>query len=153
MVKITTENFITDDKTNRVYISSLINKASGDLDAEVRDKLKSCIIKFSPDSELLYNTMDVWTRDYMPIQLTEDVFLGYTYKPDYLEDYPECITNWQLHNVHTQKQLASNEESKYIDKLVRLIAIFINNFNFVCIIIFTNMDYFSKRTTTYNKTT
>jgi agmatine/peptidylarginine deiminase len=113
MVRITAENFITDDRTNKVYISSLIDKASGDLDAEVRGELKSCIMKFCPDTEILYNTNDVWTRDYMPIQLTEDVFLGYTYKPDYLEEYPECITNWQLHDVHTNKQLANNERFNF----------------------------------------
>ena len=39
-----------------------------------------------------------------------DIFISYTYKPDYLQDYPECVTNWQLHRVHTQKQLV-NEQS------------------------------------------
>ena len=44
--------------------------------------------------------MDVWARDFMPIQLTHDVYLSFTYKPDYLQDYPNCVTNWQLHRVH-----------------------------------------------------
>ena len=33
MERITANNFITDDKTDKVYISSLIDKASGALDA------------------------------------------------------------------------------------------------------------------------
>lgn len=104
MERITANNFITDDKTDKVYISSLIDKASGALDADTRSELKACILKFCPNCELLYNTMDVWTRDYMPIQLTHGVFLSYTYKPDYLHDFPNCVTNWQIHRVHTQKQ-------------------------------------------------
>ena len=44
------------------------------------------------------------------ISMAHDIFISYTYKPDYLQDYPECVTNWQLHRVHTQKQLV-NEQS------------------------------------------
>ena len=106
MKKIIADEFITDDMTDKLYISSLIDRDSGALDAEVRSELKSGIMDFCPECELLYNTMDVWARDYMPIQLTKDVFLGYTYNPDYLMDNPECVTNWQLHDVHTQRQSA-----------------------------------------------
>lgn len=108
MEKFLAKDFITDEKTNKVYISSLIDRESGDLDGQSRCKLKSCIEDFCSDCEPLLNTRDVWARDYMPIQLTKDIFLGYTYNPDYLvEKYPNCITNWQLHNVHTQKQKQS----------------------------------------------
>ena len=113
MEKITIENFITDDKTNKLYISSLIDRMEGDLDIEVRSKLKSCIIDFCPNCELLFNTRDVWTRDYMPIQLTDGLYLGFTYKPDYLIDYQKCTTNWQLHNVHTQKQVIRREHFEF----------------------------------------
>lgn len=109
MEKITANHFITDDKTDKVYMSSLIDKSTGDLDADVRSQLKNCIRHFARKSELLYNTKDVWARDYMPIQLTKDVYLSYTYKPDYLQDIPECITNWQLHKVRTQRQYTNDE--------------------------------------------
>lgn len=109
MERITSENFITDNRTDKLYISSLIDRENGALDAWVRSELKSNIIRFSPTCELLLNTMDVWARDYMPIQLTKDVFLGYTYNPDYLINDAKCVTNWQLHNVHTQRQLVRNE--------------------------------------------
>lgn len=109
MEKITANNFVTDNWTNKLYISSLIDREYGALDAGVRNDLKSSILRFCPDCELLINTMDVWARDYMPIQLTKDVFLGYTYNPDYLIDEPKCVTNWQLHNVHTQRQQVKNE--------------------------------------------
>ena len=97
---ITADNFITDDRTDKVYISSLIDTVSGALDINTRSALKTSILKFSRNCEPLYNTMDVWARDYMPIQLTLDVYLSFTYKPDYLQDYPNCVTNWQLHRVH-----------------------------------------------------
>lgn len=109
MEKITVDNFITDDRTDKLYISSLIDRENGALDVHVRSELKSSIEDFCPECELLVNTMDVWARDYMPIQLTKDVFLGYTYNPDYLMDDPKCVTNWQLHDVHTQRQSARNE--------------------------------------------
>ena len=100
MRKISAENFITDNKTDKVYISSLIDTVSGALDINTRFALKTSILNFSRNCELLYNTMDVWARDYMPIQLTHDLYLSFTYKPDYLQDYPNCVTNWQLHRVH-----------------------------------------------------
>ena len=107
MERITADNFITDNKTNKVYISSLIDGETGALDVDTRSQLKTSILKFARNGELLYNTMDVWARDYMPIQLTHDVYLSYTYKPDYLQDFPDCVTNWQLHRVHTKKQIAN----------------------------------------------
>ena len=100
MERITADNFITDDRTDKVYISSLIDTVSGALDLNTRSALKTSILKFSRNCEPLYNTMDVWARDYMPIQLTLDVYLSFTYKPNYLQDYPNCVTNWQLHRVH-----------------------------------------------------
>jgi hypothetical protein len=104
MGKIIAKDFITDDKTNKVYISSLIDTISGDLDIQTRCELKACIEAHCPNLELLKDTKDVWARDYMPIQLTKDVFLGYTYDPDYLvEEDQKYITDWQLHNVHTPK--------------------------------------------------
>ena len=33
----------------------------------------------------------IWARDYMPIQLEEDLFLKYVYNPDYLKSAPEYI--------------------------------------------------------------
>lgn len=117
MQKITKENFITDDKTDRFYFSSLLDTVSGDLDRDARKELKKILPKLAP-CEQLYNTMDVWARDYMPIQITKDIVLSYTYKPDYLKDAPECITNWQLHHVHTKKQLI--KDGRFDFKVVQM---------------------------------
>ena len=37
----------------------------------------------------------IWARDYMPVQLSEERFLKYTYKPDYLKGAPEWIPNYR----------------------------------------------------------
>jgi len=109
MTKITKENFITDNRTDRFFFSSLLDSVSGDLDSQARKELKKLLPSFSP-CEQLYNTMDVWARDYMPIQLTKDIVLSYTYSPDYLKDDPECVTNWQIHRVHTPKQRVNDDK-------------------------------------------
>lgn len=106
MERITADNFITDNKTNKVFISSLIDGETGGLDVDARTSLKASILKFARNGELLYNTLDVWSRDYMPIQLTHDAFLSFTYNPDYLQDSPDYVTNWQVHRVHSKKQIA-----------------------------------------------
>ena len=54
MEKILTKDFITDDKTNKVFISSLIDTETGDLDKEARANVKSCIMQFEKDCELLF---------------------------------------------------------------------------------------------------
>ena len=46
--------------------------------------------------EILKYTNDFWCRDYMPIQLEEDVFIKYRYYPDYLlttKEDKNTITN------------------------------------------------------------
>ena len=91
MGKIIAKDFITDDMTNKVYISSLIDTVSGDLDKQTRSELKACIEKHCPDLELLVNTKDVWARDYMPIQLTNKVYLGYTCGRCPLRRYPYIL--------------------------------------------------------------
>jgi len=35
--------------------------------------------------DYLENTKDVWARDFMPIQISKDVFIQYDYAPDYLK--------------------------------------------------------------------
>ena len=116
MDKITKDNFITDNKINKVFISSYIDKTSGDLDLITSKELLKKLKELFPSLEILYNTRDVWCRDYMPIQLTEDTFLNYRYYPDYLtSDYPDCITDWKEHKVKTKSQLIEETLPKIID--------------------------------------
>lgn len=105
---INPEDFITDEKTNSVFFSSLLHSDyySG-FPNEARENLIKALKNYFQDKgihyEELVNTRDVWCRDYMPWQITKDSFLSYTYNPDYLYDDKDCITNWELHKVHSRK--------------------------------------------------
>ena len=105
MIDITKENFITDERTNTVGYSSLLPTESSGLDSLLRKELYSALketVKPLKNYEL-YNTRDIWARDYMPVQLTPDLFLNYTYNPDYLSEQKAYITNWLIHKVHIRQ--------------------------------------------------
>lgn len=96
---ISKDNFITDNMTNTVCYSSLLPTESSGLDPQLRVKFYAAL-KESVRTLKHYdlrNTRDIWSRDYMPVQLTKDLFLNYTYSPDYLSDQKAYITNWLLH--------------------------------------------------------
>lgn len=105
MIDITKENFITDERTNTVCYSSLLPTESSGLDSLLRKELYAALketVKPLKNFEL-YNTRDIWARDYMPVQLTPDLFLNYTYNPDYLSEQKAYITNWLIHKVHIRQ--------------------------------------------------
>ena len=101
MITITKYNFVTDNTTNTVCYSSLLPGESKKFREELYGALKESVKTFKHYD--LYNTRDIWSRDYMPVQLTKDLFLNYTYNPDYLSDQKKYITNWSKHKVHTCK--------------------------------------------------
>ena len=88
MININPADFITDDKTNKVFISSLLPTPSSGFPEESRKKLYDILKEYLQRKGIAYeellNTRDVWCRDYMPIQITKDLYLSYTYHPDYL---------------------------------------------------------------------
>lgn len=104
---INPEDFITDDKTNKVFISSLLPNPLSGFPEKSRKELFAALIKYFQRKGIAYeellNTRDVWSRDYMPVQITKDLYLSYTYHPDYLVGLEGTITNWILHKVHTKK--------------------------------------------------
>jgi hypothetical protein len=105
MIDITKENFITDERTNTVCYSSLLPTESSGLDSLLRKELYAALketVKPLKNYEL-YNTRDIWARDYMPVQLTPGLFLNYTYNPDYLSEQKAYITNWLIHKVHIRQ--------------------------------------------------
>lgn len=73
---------VLDTHTNTCYFSWILPETSGGLNVINR------IINSGAEVKLLQGTCDIWCRDYMPIQLYENKFIGYEYTPDYL-DYPE----------------------------------------------------------------
>ena len=41
----------------------------------------------------VHHTKDYWVRDFMPVQVDEDVFVKFTFNPDYLQDKKKYITD------------------------------------------------------------
>jgi agmatine/peptidylarginine deiminase len=101
------EDYITEEKTNSVFLSSLLSRESSGFSKEARENLYKILKKYFQDKgvrfEELINTRDVWCRDFMPVQITKDLFLSFTYYPDYLIEQQFAITNWELHNVHSRE--------------------------------------------------
>lgn len=81
---------ILDQDTNFVYFSELLwGTIPGS--KEIIEK----IMQHGVDCSLLKDTKDIWARDYMPIQLDSDRYVGYEFAPDYLyydERYIRTIT-------------------------------------------------------------
>ena len=73
---------IQDKDTNIVYFSSKLNewKKFKDFYQELTSLLDELEILY----ERIYDTKDIWVRDFMPIQIDENAFLKYKYEPDYL---------------------------------------------------------------------
>lgn len=72
---------VLDAHTNTCYFSCILPERSEGLNVIKR------IMDSGIEVRLLQGTCDIWCRDYMPIQLYENKFIGYEYAPDYL-DYP-----------------------------------------------------------------
>lgn len=72
---------VLDAHTNICYFSWILPERSEGLNVIKR------IMDSGIEVRLLQGTCDIWCRDYMPIQLYENKFIGYEYAPDYL-DYP-----------------------------------------------------------------
>lgn len=74
---------IQDKDTNFVYLSDKLNwKRYRGFYGELKKVLEELHIEYGE----IPCTKDIWARDFMPVQLKEDVFLKYQYKPDYLVD-------------------------------------------------------------------
>lgn len=71
---------LTDRLTNQVYFSEWIRQDFPVTLANVCRLLEKHGVKYG----LLPHTRDYWCRDYMPVQVTDQKFVRYTYYPDYL---------------------------------------------------------------------
>lgn len=74
---------ITDAETNFVYFSELLRQKP-----EFRNfhnKLNLLLNNHSIAHDYLAETRDIWCRDYMPVQVQKDRYIGFSYDPDYLK--------------------------------------------------------------------
>ena len=69
---------IQDNQCNRVFFSALFRERCPIAFRGLTEVLDRYEVPWS----LLEGTNDIWCRDYMPIQVLPNQFLGYDYHPD-----------------------------------------------------------------------
>lgn len=74
---------IADEHTNTIYFSELIETDSRYSIAFKR--ISNVLNSFGIQFKLLPKTKDIWARDFMPIQVSDNKFIEYRYDPDYLQ--------------------------------------------------------------------
>lgn len=79
---------ILDSDTNIVYFSKQLLKYPHGMDIVKQVDEHGVFVDFIP------STRDIWARDYMPIQIADNKYIGYEYCPNYLyPNYTSLITN------------------------------------------------------------
>lgn len=102
---------IYDSDANEVWLSPWLQREFPDIFSGLMAILKKHNVK----CEIIPQTKDLWCRDYMPIQITDNRFVCYTYCPDYLTRRPsdrQFITD--AHKVCRQLRL----DAKYTDIII-----------------------------------
>lgn len=97
---------LTDIDSNTVFFSQILNKFS------CYKSIKEVLNKHSIEHRLIKHTKDYWVRDFMPIQMSEQVFIQYKYEPDYLKNQTTYITEPSICNR------SLNIETKNIDLIL-----------------------------------
>lgn len=102
---------ISDFDTNTIYFSDHLRTDPAFL--KTNDQLLNVLGELNISPKYLFGTNDIWARDFMPIQISDNKFLEYLYDPDYLQgnsnkkntreikSYPDLICD--LHNFKTLK--------------------------------------------------
>ena len=71
---------IADYETNVVYVADTLERRFPDVFQGLKLNLESRGIPL----RVIPGTLDIWCRDYMPIQVAEQRFVQFRYAPDYL---------------------------------------------------------------------
>jgi agmatine/peptidylarginine deiminase len=77
---------IPDWDTTHLILSDRLEAEHPVLFAGLRSVLKGV------PTEIILGTRDIWCRDYMPIQVSEESFCQFVYRPDYLRGHEHLVT-------------------------------------------------------------
>ena len=72
---------LTDKHTNKLFLADCLPIKQPEFFQRFKTVLKDSHIAF----EFLPNTKDIWAVDYMPVQISANEFVQFTYNPDYLQ--------------------------------------------------------------------
>ena len=81
-MKINSRTIINDACTNFVYISDKLKEFY----PGTYGRLTRLFDEMDIEWDVIKGTKDIWIRDYMPIQISDEHFLVYKYDPDYLKE-------------------------------------------------------------------
>ena len=80
---------LSEEEKNQVFFSNLLALSYPDIWKQICEIL----FKYGYPINRLSHTKDYWCRDYMPIQIDENSFVQFIYKPDYLRFLKKYQTN------------------------------------------------------------
>ena len=72
---------IRDSETNFLYLADCLSEFQPAFTERLTKVLQDLKISY----DFLPNTKDIWAKDFMPIQMSKDDFVQFTYDPDYLK--------------------------------------------------------------------
>ena len=102
---------ITDDLTNRLFLADCLPEKFPDFFDGLSAVLQKCELEYT----LLPNTKDIWTRDYMPVQISENTFIQFKYKPDYLRTKNGLKTISDVDSICDALQIERNKSNLILD--------------------------------------
>lgn len=73
---------IADIQTNTLYLADCLPDLQPKFFSRFEKVLQDCSITF----QFLPGCKDIWAVDFMPVQVSKDKFIQFTYNPDYLQD-------------------------------------------------------------------
>ena len=82
---------LTDSQTNKLFLADCLQSKQPKFFQRFEKVLNDCNINF----HFLPGTKDIWSVDFMPVQISTDKFVQFTYNPDYLQpkEYQKTISN------------------------------------------------------------
>lgn len=123
---------IIDNETNFVYFSEKLKEKHPNSANKIIEILKKHNIKYG----FLKETKDIWCRDFMPIQISENKFVQFKYEPSYLNEEPEiksipeivCYKN-NFEPEFSEINIDGGNVVKYRDKVILTNRIYSENPN------------------------
>ena len=125
---------INDRQTNKLFLADCLP----DKQPKFFQRFEEVLNAFGIPYSFLPDTKDIWAVDFMPIQISKDKFVQFTYNPDYLQPkkYHKTISDvdsiCNAINLTTQKSkliVDGGNVSKTADKVIMCDKIFHENKN------------------------
>lgn len=124
---------LKDNKANFVYIADTLHVKFPSFYKE----LTTAFDEHGIDWDILKGTKDIWVRDYMPIQVSEDKYVRFTYRPDYLtqdeesaktiSDVDAICDELKIEPVKSNIVLDGGNISRWDDKVLMTTKVFTEN--------------------------